>query len=348
MKTDGVNHLNIGLMLLSLAAAFVLPFELFLFSYAVLGPLHYLTEISWLSDRGFFTQRKRDWLLLAAMCLLLLLGQKAILGDWHVPFLAPITADLGLGVLGLALILATVKGNVERAFACLALAALVVPLHAVPMSVLIFGLYVPTIFHVCLFTGAFILLGALKAKSRSGYLSFAVFIACVVIALAVAPALTRPEVGEPVMQSYKSFAALNMHLARTLGFSSGFEPAPAAGTMFFPFGSYADIFNSAAGARVMRFVAFAYTYHYLNWFSKTSIIGWHKVSKPRIAIILAIWSASLALFWADYMTGVKWLYFLSFLHVILEFPLNHLSFIGIGKELAARARSGSNLSQSTP
>jgi hypothetical protein len=33
----------------------------------------------------------------------------------------------------------------------------------------------------------------------------------------------------------------------------------------------------------LRFIAFAYTYHYLNWFSKTDIIRWHVVSQRRIA-----------------------------------------------------------------
>lgn len=51
---DAVNYANIGLMVLSCLAAYVFPFQLFLFSYAVLGPLHYLTEISWLHDRDYF------------------------------------------------------------------------------------------------------------------------------------------------------------------------------------------------------------------------------------------------------------------------------------------------------
>ena len=336
MKADGVNHLNTGLMLLSLAAAFVLPFELFLFAYAVLGPLHYLTEISWLSERGFFTQKKSDWILLATVCLCVLLGQRVILGDFHVPLFRVLNPELVLGALGLALILATVKGSVERALSVLALIALIVSIHGLPARVLIFGLYVPTLVHVILFTGAFILFGALKTKSVAGYLSFAVFIACLVTALAVTPAAVRPATSDLVMMSYRSFAPVNVSLAHNLGFVSEFQPAPAVDSMFHPFGSFTDIYNSAAGVRVMRCIAFAYTYHYLNWFSKTSIIGWHKVPKARIAIMVAIWVASIALFVFDYMTGVKWLYFLSFLHVMLEFPLNHLSFIGIGKELVAR------------
>jgi hypothetical protein len=46
LTTDRINYLNIGLMVLSYAVAFLFPFELFLFSYTILGPLHYFTEIS--------------------------------------------------------------------------------------------------------------------------------------------------------------------------------------------------------------------------------------------------------------------------------------------------------------
>ena len=54
--TDRINFLNIGLMLISCVVALFIPFELFLFAYAVLGPAHYLTEISWLQKRRFFTR----------------------------------------------------------------------------------------------------------------------------------------------------------------------------------------------------------------------------------------------------------------------------------------------------
>ena len=50
-NSDKINYLNIGLMMISVVVAFFVPFELFLFSYAVLGPAHYLTEISWLHER---------------------------------------------------------------------------------------------------------------------------------------------------------------------------------------------------------------------------------------------------------------------------------------------------------
>ena len=84
---------------------------------------------------------------------------------------------------------------------------------------------------------------------------------------------------------------------------------------------------------VMRFIAFAYTYHYLNWFSKTSVIQWHKVPRKTLYIVIAVWIASVALYAYDYMVGLKWLFLISFLHVLLEFPLNYRSMMGIGQEI---------------
>jgi len=66
-----LNYLNIGLMVVSCLVAFYLPFDLFLFVYAVLGPAHYLTEISWLHERNYFTKGKRDFVLLGFLAVLL-------------------------------------------------------------------------------------------------------------------------------------------------------------------------------------------------------------------------------------------------------------------------------------
>lgn len=90
-------------MILSCGVAFIYPFELFVFSYAVLGPLHYLTEISWLHDRNFFAQsghKKRDkrmmryWLILVGVAMvILILGfvmekilHQAISPKWEIAF----------------------------------------------------------------------------------------------------------------------------------------------------------------------------------------------------------------------------------------------------------------------
>ena len=62
VEVDTIKHLNIVLMVASVVVAAYLPFETFLLAYAVLGPLHYLTEISWLHDRGYFITRSSDWI----------------------------------------------------------------------------------------------------------------------------------------------------------------------------------------------------------------------------------------------------------------------------------------------
>jgi len=70
-STEKIDVLNIGLMLFSCVIAILLPFELFLIVYAILGPLHYLTEISWLHDRNYFSKGKYDAVILVVIGLLL-------------------------------------------------------------------------------------------------------------------------------------------------------------------------------------------------------------------------------------------------------------------------------------
>ena len=69
--SNGINYVNIGLMIISLIASYILPFEVFLFSYAVLGPLHYLTEISWLEKKNYFIKSKSDiWIFVILVSLI--------------------------------------------------------------------------------------------------------------------------------------------------------------------------------------------------------------------------------------------------------------------------------------
>ncbi len=55
MSVEQLGAINVGLILLSAAVAWVAPIQLLLASYAILAPLHHLTAISWLHDRGYFT-----------------------------------------------------------------------------------------------------------------------------------------------------------------------------------------------------------------------------------------------------------------------------------------------------
>jgi hypothetical protein len=52
-----------------------------------------------------------------------------------------------------------------------------------------------------------------------------------------------------------------------------------------------------------------------------------------------IWLVSAGLYAYNYRLGLRWLFFLSLTHVFLEFPLNHLTFINICKELKGMVSS---------
>lgn len=54
MSISRIDYLNIGLIITSFIIAIYLPFRLFLLSYAILGPLHYLTELNWLNKQQYF------------------------------------------------------------------------------------------------------------------------------------------------------------------------------------------------------------------------------------------------------------------------------------------------------
>jgi len=54
MSVLNIDKINFCLIIVSFLLACMLPFELFLFGYAVLGPLHYLTETNWIIDKNYF------------------------------------------------------------------------------------------------------------------------------------------------------------------------------------------------------------------------------------------------------------------------------------------------------
>ncbi|MEY3585561.1 MAG: hypothetical protein RLZZ243_625, partial [Bacteroidota bacterium] len=119
------------------------------------------------------------------------------------------------------------------------------------------------------------------------------------------------------------------------------KPIPAKLFTGFSLEKYASVvYNSSVGIMLMRFIAFAYLYHYLNWFSKTEVIRWHKVPKIRFAAVVILWIAASVFYTMDYSLGLSVLFFLSFTHVLLEFPLNIMSIVGIGKESMSIMKNG--------
>ena len=138
-EVNKVNTLNIALMLLSCGIAYLIPLELFLFSYAVLGPLHYLTQISWLQKRGFFTRGKYDYLFLVGLCLAMLV--LTIFNRGNSGFI------LALGFGGAVALAFSLKTKTKVIFI---LTVIVVALLArrLPAYTLFFGIFLPTLIHV--------------------------------------------------------------------------------------------------------------------------------------------------------------------------------------------------------
>ncbi len=54
-----------------------------------------------------------------------------------------------------------------------------------------------------------------------------------------------------------------------------------------------------------------------------------------MGVIAALWIGSVAFYYYDYKLGFDVLFLLSFMHVFLEFPLNHVTFMGIFTETKA-------------
>lgn len=317
-SADGINYLNIGLMLISLIAAYILPFEVFLFSYAVLGPLHYLTEISWLEKKKYFIKSKNDiWLFVFFVVLVTvgILNNKSKLSLLMGSFLFS------------GFVYALILLYVEKLGTRLLLLFLVFFLSmlfgfnkAPNLHFIIFAVWLPTIIHVFIFTGAFILYGALKSKSTSGILSLLVFLLCALTVFIYIPDNFGISVSDYAKKAYSHFTALNITLYNFFGFGNLKINDDA-------------LYLSTKALAVMRFISFAYVYHYLNWFSKTTVIKWNQISKHRLTVIIVLWVLSVVLYIFSYKAGVYALLLLSLFHVFFEFPLNHQTFIGIGKEL---------------
>lgn len=308
MKITGparLNLLNAGLMVLSSAAAFRLPFHLFLFAYAVLGPLHYLTEISWLHDRGYFASRGRGrnwWLGLVVVTIgVLLLGYATD---------APPKYEIGFVYLVFfsAVMLQFVR-QTASAVALIVVTTFAIALASTSPSYFVIAYLLVTVIHVFVFTAMFVMHGALRTRSWTAIASLGVMIACALSFFVITPEAATPSTS--VRAIYDFFAPLNTQLLRLFGYTTR------------------DVFGSRGGLAVMRFIAFAYTYHYLNWFSKTSVIKWHEVPRLRAAAIVVLWLAAVGIFAYDYRTGISVLYALSLLHVMLEFPLNHKTLLAI-------------------
>ena len=412
VKDDKINYLNIGLMLVTMVLAYYFPFETFLLAYAFLGPLHYLTEISWLHDRQYFTKGKYDFIPLLLIGIALSYAAFAKDAGFDMEFYNTFV-ELGLFdkllVLALfsSLLFAFVKNLPVKIFSILFLFIFISGWFSEDnkemnqSSTTVFALtsLLPTLIHVYVFTGLFMLFGALKSRSKTGLMSVGAFIILPIILIFVVPVKPKTNyissygkeayyasgdgffytnvsimdhfklIKDPYLSNKQYLDSIVNKKSANNQFSAAeklrindslknklnenfivpnqqneYYMKPIPMKMAIPINTkdyyWSSVFFSTFGIMLMRFIAFAYMYHYLNWFSKTEVIRWHKVPKIRFAAVLLIWLAACGLYAYDYALGLSFLFFLSFTHVLLEFPLNMVSIVGIGKETISIAKNG--------
>jgi hypothetical protein len=299
--------LHLGLMLAALGITYLVPFELLLLSYVVLGPAHYFTEISWLHDRKYFLPHRSVPIALAIMAVIAALIDNA---SWF-----------GF-VMWLAFVICALLAGATTALQATALVMVAIWLTVLMAmnepSLAVLGILLPTLIHVSLFTLVFMVLGAIRSGSKMQVLLVVLYLGAIATLLAVPPsASTQIPAFAKVGQEY--FGNVAPALGRLLG-----------------------IADLKLDTRLTSLLAFVYTYHYLNWFIKAEVIRWTDISRKRLALIGAASAASTALYFYDYAFGFTVLLALSLVHVVLEFPLNSLAVrqlgAAIGQGVAQRAR----------
>lgn len=322
-----IDYLNIVLIILSLVLAIIFPFELFVVVYAILGPLHYLTEINWLHHKKYFLNSGNlFWLflILAFFFAVPFLLKLPVFENSQIKIWLNNASDYTNNFIFFAFIFSAAlvllkKRKHQLIFIVASILIALFSQGAVSDNILI-GSFLATIIHVYIFTFLFMVYGSLKSKSLPGLIAslFVIAVPIIIFSFHKLPvSYTIPEWAKSIFID-NNFHFLNLNIAKTFGLSDG----------------NAFYFYETSFLKIQIFLAFAYTYHYLNWFSKTSIIGWYKsITKRNSIIIAAVWILTVVLYAVNYKTGFILLVFLSTLHVFLEFPLNVLSIKGIVAEI---------------
>ena len=176
-----VDSFNILLILLSFVIAWFFPVRLFLYAYALLGPLHYLTQINWTAKKGYFVDEK-SWIWIVLGITLLITVPKYLIQPFFLPFLSSseVTTTQWLlkwsnSFIFLAICLSFIflyfKNRVSQLIAMLLAVFIAIIINATPIYIIFIGLLIPTVLHVYGFTLLFMIKGTIQNNSKAGFLS---------------------------------------------------------------------------------------------------------------------------------------------------------------------------------
>ncbi|MBZ4044349.1 hypothetical protein [Flavobacterium hibisci] len=183
-KANKIEVLNIILILISLLLSIMLPFELFLFSYAVLGPLHYLTEINWLHQKNYFIQDRKYISILMVITVVITflmlfkyLKLEAFFSSYLNSYFVLLFGVLIVSSLIFSIGLVFFKES-KKIFAAFIFAFTfgLLFLKTSPFYFFIISIFLPTIIHVYFFTLLFIIVGTLKNRSVYGVITIVLFV----------------------------------------------------------------------------------------------------------------------------------------------------------------------------
>jgi hypothetical protein len=296
--TRGGDWAHFALMIAALALAYVMPFELLILVRAVLGPLHYTTEISWLHDRGYFLKR-RD---IAAVLALVGAGV-ALIGNasW---FGFVIWAAFVVSAAATA-----TRSSRQTTLWLIAAIGLTAIMFVRWPALALMGALMTTLVHASLFTLIFMGLGAWRAQSRFQAALTGTYVAAVALLVVFPPSETAviPALADAARQYFGNIGQ-----------------------------SFSLLFGTSEVSidRAIGLVSFIYTYHYLNWFIKAEVIRWANIPPMRWVAIAAVSVGSTGLYFYDFALGFSALLALSLMHVVLEFPLDALAVRQLGEAVA--------------
>jgi hypothetical protein len=309
-STIGV--INLLLIAFSFLISFLYPISTFILAYAILGPLHYLTQLNWLSKKEFFSKNgllKYAILILSGMATLIYLAEfKSVVNiDWYLgrTFIASIVI-----IAVLVTIIGLSKSDLKKKVIFLAPVILIAfLLSSNTYYLIIIGVLFVSVIHVYLFTLLHMLSGFAKKRVTLDLVNSIVMIVVPIIIYFNPVSQYSP--GEEYFSNNQFISGLANNISYLLGYRS-------------------DSISTVVFLKLVWFIAFAYLYHYLNWFSKTKIIHWDDgLTKKKTIVICSISLIFSCVYLLGFEIGLIATLFLSYLHVFAELPINYISIKNI-------------------
>jgi hypothetical protein len=296
---------HFALMVAALGLAYAMPFELLILARAVLGPAHYTTEISWLHDRGYFLKRRS----VAAVLAIVAVGVS--LANY-----APWSGFIIWAAFVVSAAAAATRSSRQTGLLRIAAGAHTTIMFVKSPALAVTGALLTTVVHASLFTLVFMGLGAWRTQSRVQAALIGAYIAAIALLVVFPPSEATAVVPVFADLTHRYFVSLGQPLGALFGI------------------------GDLSIDRVAGLFAFIYAYHYLNWFIKAEVIRWANIPPRRWVTIGVVYAASTGLYFYDFALGFSVVMALSFMHVILEFPLDALAVRQLGEVIAGSLFGG--------